>query len=861
MRCENCMQPIPSGQYPCPHCGYRIDPQAQNEKYLAPGTKLGQYELGRVLGAGGFGITYIGWDERLQRKVAIKEYFPSNLSTRIPGHTEISVFSGEKEQIFQHGLERFLEEARLLMRFSGQSGIVSIYDVVEANGTAYIVMEYLEGITLRQQISKFGVMDEEHLLKTIMPVMLTLKFLHQDGYVHRDIAPDNLMCLPDGSIKLLDFGAARYFVMEASQTLSVIVKQGFTPIEQYQTHGEQGPWTDVYALGATMYYALTGKVPTESLERLHNDIIKSPMQLGAKVSAQADRAIMSALNVQPGDRPQDLDRLIAALLGQEETTVVHKRRRLPLAAILGIAATALIAVGCVIGIALRDKTPPPIIDGVPVPNIIGQHVEEASATLENQQLSLLITGGRFYDEALVDAGFVEVGQIMTQDPQSGVSVDADSIVGAEVSKGKKQAYTPDITDMLVENAVQEIENAGFDTNTLKIEMQERDDLMPGTVISQQTQPEQNTDYDAVQKLVVSAAPSQGSGFSNTESNAFAVGNYEGEAFDTLRDTLLEHHIFLVKSALVYSETAPAGTVISQYPEPDTKLYPGEAVYVVVSRGVERTRVPDVQLLPLDEAKKELIRHGLTWEISYIQDPTLDEDLVVSQDLEPHTQVDFGSVLKLEVNNANPPADSADGSSPVLDPTELKIYVGETYELDVRYDGGEELYWASSDESIASVSQDGTVTPHRLGTATIIAAADNKLAFCKITVEDDSRVLCTSRVLAVGETFNCVQELARIDKVPSSILEKLVWRTNAPDILTVSASGNVATIKPGFGVVVGTYEEQVYQFSISVEDEIEKIEISKKPSKISYVSGQKPDYTGMELTVTYESGKTEKVTSG
>ena len=939
MRCENCMQQMQTEQYPCPHCGYQPDPDAQNEKYLMPGTKVGQYELGRVLGAGGFGITYLGWDNNLQRRVAIKEYFPSNLSTRIPGHTEISVFTGEKAVIFQHGLQRFLEEARLLMRFSGQKGIVSIYDVLEENGTAYIVMEYLEGITMKQHVAQFGVMNEEQLLQCMIPAILTLKFLHQDGYIHRDIAPDNIMYLPDGSIKLLDFGAARYAVMEASQTLSVIVKQGFTPIEQYQSHGKQGPWTDVYAVGATMYYALTGKVPLGALERLNHDTLKSPLQMGAKVSPQVSRAIMAALNVQPEERPQNLDSLIAALLGQEEPPVIQHRRKLPLPAILGLVAAAVIMTGSVIGIAANQsaKAPKADLDGVSVPNIIGKQIEDASSTLQNQQLSLMITGGRFYDEALVDSGFVSVDQVMTQDPESGISVEINSIVGAEVSKGKAQAYMPDITDMLLENAIGEMENAGFDADSVEIETQERDDLMPGTVISQETEAGQHADYDAPQHLVVSTAPAERPESPEPEPAEFMVEDYKGQDFDTLRDMLLSHRIYLVKSASVYSETAPVGTVISQYPEPNTVLHPGEAVYVVVSKGIERTHVPDVQFLPLNEAKKELIESGLTWEITYIFNPELADNLVASQDLAPHTQVDFGDVVHLEVNHSNPPAAGAAGPAPALDPTDLTISVGETYQLNVLYEGSEGLYWASSDESIVSVDQDGNLSPLRLGMATVIVGADNQLAFCKVTVEDEAIVLRMSRALTEGDTLDCAQELSRRDHVSDEVIRNLIWRTSDPDILTVSEDGKATGVKPGFGVVIGVNTGHIYQFSIMVEEEIqtvtvqrseveetlsqaekaleeaelayevkreysntvpkdniirikytgqedaenyyvvkdttvtlvvsngrnkvEKLEISKNPTKMSYKIGEKPNYSGMELKATYSDGTTNKITSG
>ena len=367
------------------------------------------------------------------------------------------------------------------------------------------------------------------------------------------------------------------------------------------------------------------------------------------------------------------------------------------------------------------------------------------------------------------------------------------------------------------------------------------------------------------------------------------------------------------------------------------LHPGEAVYVAVSKGIERTHVPDVRFLPLDEAKKELIGSGLTWEITYVNNPELAENLVASQDLAPHTQVDFGSVVQLEVNHSNPPAAGAAGPAPALDPTDLTISVGETYQLNVLYEGSETLYWASSDESIVSVDQDGNLSPLRLGMATVIVGADNQLAFCKVTVEDEAIVLRMSRALTEGDTLDCAQELSRRDHVSDEVIRNLIWRTSDPDILTVSEDGKATGVKPGFGVVIGVNTGHIYQFSIMVEEEIqtvtvqrseveetlsqaekaleeaelayevkreysntvpkdniirieytgqedaenyyvvkdttvtlvvsnginkvEKLEISKLPTKTSYKVGEKPNYSGMELKATYSDGTTKKITSG
>lgn len=487
MRCYKCMEEI-SDATVCPHCGYVQNQTAENKQYLAPGTVLGGvYTVGIVLGSGGFGVTYIGWDENLRRKVAIKEYFPSSLSTRIPGQTFITAFTGEKQQIFNHGKERFVEEARLLMRFTGEDGIVSVYDVLEENGTVYMVMEYIEGITLKQSIEKFGKIPERQLLDCMIPMLLSLKFVHNAGFTHRDISPDNIMCLPDGSVKLLDFGAARYSVMEESKSLSVIVKQGYTPIEQYQSHGRQGPWTDLYAAAATMYTALTGIVPEESLERMGNDTLKKPSQLGVKVSENTENAILAALNLRPEDRPQDVDAFLEILTGQKQGgLVVHKKSKKPLIAILAAVTVLLIGAGITTAALLKPgaETVEESGTGIVVPNAINHPEAEAEVLFYENSLHMAVTGGRLYDAEMIKAGYIEENLVVEQDPGAGTSADPESTVGVILSKGKEKAFVPSVTDQMRESALETIAKNGFgDSFTIELQEEYSDTNMAGTVLS------------------------------------------------------------------------------------------------------------------------------------------------------------------------------------------------------------------------------------------------------------------------------------------------------------------------------------------------------------------------------------------
>lgn len=281
----------------------------QNESHhLRLGTKLNnRYVIQGVLGEGGFGITYVGVDEVLCQKVAIKEFFPDGMIMRNNQQTnEVIASYGTKAENFRKGEESFLQEARTLAQFNNVRGVVRVQDFFRENGTAYIVMEYLEGMTLKQYLQSYGTITVEEMQGIFAPILETLDKIHQRGVIHRDISPDNIMCLPGGEVKLMDFGAARGYTDFGEKSLSVILKVGFAPIEQYNSHGKQGPWTDIYALGATMYQCITGKKPDDAAQRSVADTLIPPSQLGIRIAPNVEAALMTALQVRPGDRYRNL---------------------------------------------------------------------------------------------------------------------------------------------------------------------------------------------------------------------------------------------------------------------------------------------------------------------------------------------------------------------------------------------------------------------------------------------------------------------------------------------------------------------------------------------------------------------------
>lgn len=295
----------------------------ENLHCLRKGTRLiGRYTIERVLGQGGFGITYLGIDELHEKKVAIKEFFPQGIVTRnIEYEDAVTVtFVGEKDN-YNKGKEKFLKEARIMARFSKDEGIVKAQDFFEINNTAYIVMEYLEGITLKQYLRENERIEPEELLELFVPLIESLDEIHSQGLIHRDISPDNIMVLLGGKIKLMDFGAARDYTDFGEKSLSLILKPGYAPPEQYQTHGVQGPWTDIYALCATMYKCLTGENPPDAIERVMDDNLKEISEFGIPVSKQMEETIIKGMSISARNRYQNIEEFCEDLYALSEETL------------------------------------------------------------------------------------------------------------------------------------------------------------------------------------------------------------------------------------------------------------------------------------------------------------------------------------------------------------------------------------------------------------------------------------------------------------------------------------------------------------------------------------------------------------
>lgn len=290
-----------------------------NTRCLKPGVILKErYKIEEVIGAGGFGITYRAWDPLLQSYVAIKEYYPSVIATRSADSSKVCVPVGQEQREYHRGRIRFLKEAQDVARFQSEPNIVSIYDYLEENDTAYMVMEYLHGCTLKQYIREHGGrLDTDHILHICLSVLDALAVVHKAGMIHRDISPENIFICEDLTVKLIDFGAAKQVYLDGEQTMSVVLKPGYAPPEQYAKKDKQGPWTDIYALGATLYFAATGEKPEESFGRVLEDTIKPVCEVNPEIPRAMSQVIMRAMSVKIEDRYQTVEAMREALLAGE----------------------------------------------------------------------------------------------------------------------------------------------------------------------------------------------------------------------------------------------------------------------------------------------------------------------------------------------------------------------------------------------------------------------------------------------------------------------------------------------------------------------------------------------------------------
>lgn len=863
--CFGCFEQYDDSFDICPHCGYAEGTEPELATYMRPGAILNErYVIGRALGHGGFSVTYLAWDALLLHKVAIKEYLPSEYATRRPGESRLTIFSGKEGEYFQFGKEKFLDEAKRLSAFQNEDGIVHVYDCFSANETAYLVMEYLDGITLSEYLKKEaavspqGRIAPEEAISMLTPVMLSLQRVHDSGMIHRDIAPDNIMLLKDGGVRLIDFGAARHAVHDCGKSMTVIIKDGYSPEEQYNSHGVQGPAADVYALSATLYQMITGITPPGAIERGEylqkhkRDMLPPPSKFNKAVTKTQDTAILNGMALHTQDRTQSVAELYEELTAQtpvrrvQETIRKRSSFSWPLWAKItaGVLAAAIVAGGVLLYLNRKPKTDTAAEDGSYVlsPNVVNMQVVNAVTAAEDASLHLVVEGSDY------DAG-VEQGRILTQNPDPGTKLAPASDLLATASLGKERpvGVVDDMSSMFKDAAEDYLTRMGLSDVQINWEYVASDDEMPGAIVSQSVTagstltPSSNVTISVAQPsqtpvTPVPTTPSDGSGSGGSsgsvdiselvpsEDSYVTVRDYVGQSFDTAKADLRTVSLYGVKCELRYHPSIPSGSIIQQSPEGGEKILKGSGVYFVVSLGPQKQLVPNVLYKEQGEAERLLAQSGFGSAPKAVTSSYVAPGHVAAQTPLGGSEAAPGTKISLDISSdstSQPPQ-----SNVTIDQfkAELDLQVGKSFNLanSLQYSGSAaSIVWSSSNPSIAFVDADGYVVAIAPGASTITVVVGGEAASCYVTVHDNQPLEMTgSVILEVGEKLPLNQQLGKIKSA------SVYWISSDPRVATVTNNGMLTGVSEGFAFVTALYAGQIKQCTVWVLDSDSYIKVQR-----------------------------------
>ncbi len=759
-RCYGCMEEYDDSFGLCPNCGYEPDTDVDSPIHMQPGVVLhGRYLIGRVLGFGGFGVTYIGWDFTLQQKVAIKEYLPSEFATRMVGQTRVTVFGGKKEEQFGDGMEQFVEEARRLAQFQNEDGIVRIFDSFAENNTAYIVMEYLEGETLTAYLDRAGKIPVDDAIQMLTPVLESMEIIHKAGIIHRDIAPDNIFLTKDGRVKLIDFGAARYATTSHSRSLTVIIKPGYSPEEQYRSRGDQGPHTDVYALSAVLYKMITGIVLPDSMERRacfekNGKDIVVPVSKNCKVSKNQENAIMNALNVRVEDRTATAAQFLEQLTAQKPVKRILGRikildlMRWPLwAKILiptaGAAVVALLVLLLTGVIGPRGSLMTGILLGeneARVPSIVNYSVDVAQDRLAAEGLECRIIGTEYSD-------VIPPEVVLFQSIVAGRVVEKDTVVDVYISTnqggaGIQEGIMPSVVYKTEAEAVALLESLGL---KVKVEKVYSDIVAEGIVVSQNV--EEGTDISSGGTVVLEVSK--------------GVDPDKEEASDTV--------VTLSRDSY--------------------DLYVGDRISLIAEGGTGS--------FSYESSNKNVVTVDRNGDVTAVGTGTA-TITVSSGKAEPATCTVTVRDYQMKIN-----------------PGSLTLFADATANLSVSgIPANAQVTWTSSNNGVATVSGGGKVTAVSAGSATITATWKNGgktyTATASVTVESHGITLSTYKITGfyVGETRT-------ITANTSPAGQTVTWKSSNNDVARVNSNGVVTAVGGGTATITASFGSYSESCSVTV----------------------------------------------
>ena len=634
--CYNCFNTCSAAK--CEHCGYEQGSAAK--KYtlgLPEGSVLdGRYIIGRVLGQGGFGITYVAQDFNSKHLVAVKEYFPDSLVTRSSKIT-VSTISSDRRENFEYGKECFLGEAKTLAKLNDHPNIVHVYSYFEENNTAYFSMEYLNGESLLSYLNRKGKLSWDEARQILAPVMDALEFVHSKGIIHRDVSPDNIFLCKDGTVKLIDFGAARYSLGDRSQSLSVVLKHGFAPHEQYARRGKQGPYTDIYALAATMYRAVTGRIPPEAIDRIYDSSLPMMSSVGVVMPKQDEDALLKALAVHYFDRFQNIDEFRKALTPlaapkvepktkKEPKTKTERTEKKPESASKPAAIKEIPKSKPVDRRAdaenpksntpdnkpVRAENKPaqaenkPVIDKKPVKEEAKPAKQERKPAEEKKKSRK----GVIAVVIILIAAIVAAAVII---PNTCASKDEPQSTASEANK--LTACVPSLVGKTESKALSSLKKVNLEG---KVKYEHSEKVDEGKVISQDTSALSYVEPGTTITFTVSSGPQP--------QVPSVVGKTKSEAKTTLENMGLKMKVKGSK----YSTKYKKGVVISQSPKKGTDTEKGETVSVTLSKGEKKYKVPYVLGMTESNAKYKINYVKLKAKVTYAYSSTVAEGRVISQ---------------------------------------------------------------------------------------------------------------------------------------------------------------------------------------------------------------------------------------
>ncbi|MCD8363548.1 MAG: Ig-like domain-containing protein [Lachnospiraceae bacterium] len=875
IKCLNCMSEYESELGLCPNCGYDPEEPMENTLHMKPGSLLhGRYLVGRALGSGGFGITYVGWDFTLQQKVAIKEYLPSEFATRALGETQVTVYSGNKGEQYNSGLEKFVEEARHLAKFQSTDGIVRVFDSFKENNTAYIIMEYLEGETLASYLEHAGKIPVDEAIAILEPVMYALEAVHTEGIIHRDIAPDNIFLTTDGHVRLIDFGASRYATTSHSRSLTVIIKQGYSPEEQYRSRGDQGSHTDVYAMGAVLYRMITGITPPDAMERrayfeTENKDILVPPSKSCKIDKNKENAILNAMNVRIEDRTKTIKAFLGELKSDKPVARVSGKirafdmMRWPLWAKISIPAAALVAV-VLLTLLLTGR-----IGFLDTLNRDAELAENETRVVEVTNQSLGVAQELLYAESVKSVAVeylpyddIATNIVIEQDYSAGSIVEEGTVVSLYLSNSTSSLTSaekntmPSVLYRTREEAAAMLEEAGITYSVTEV----NSIYAEGTVVwADRLEGDAISDSDTVELVVSKGVAEEGTLSVNLDATSLYVG-------DTITLT-----VDGMSGSCTWSSSEETIASVDN----DGRVTANEEGTVKITASVgDDSAICYLTVFDYSiriKTGKMAIFAGGTATVTVSGAPGGTVFEWNSSD-DSVAEVKSGSIYGTGNGTAKITANcTINGRTYTTDPVSVTVttngiilsaydisgfYVGDSIALTAETNPeNEEIIWESSDPDIVSV-KDGLVTGVGEGTAEVLAKFDEYEAVCSVTVTEPRISISGAKdTLPVDDTvtLNCVF-------TPSG--QAINWTSSNSKVCTVDASGTVTAVSAGTATITAGFTYQGIEYSDTYEMTVkDRVILSASSAELTVTNTKKltatTDPSGQ--SVTWSSSNTDIAT--